>query len=141
MLHQDPRAWAAVGVGGALGTAAREGLVLAVPWTGELPVVILAINVVGAFVLGAVLEALVRSGPDVGRRRAARLTVGTGFCGGFTTYSTLATGTALLLGHGHVATAVLYGVLTLGLGALATIGGIAWGAALGRRPAAPAAGS
>lgn len=49
-----------------------------------------AANVSGAFVLGATLETLTLLGPDGGWRRHARLFLGTGFCGAFTTYSALA---------------------------------------------------
>ena len=119
---------AVVGVGGTLGTAAREALSLALPAVGGLPVAILVINVVGAFALGVLLEALVRSGPDSGGRRLLRLGAGTGFCGGFTTYSTLAAGTAGLLGAGTTGLAVGYAVGSVLLGTAAAWVGIAVGA-------------
>ncbi|MBD4267628.1 CrcB family protein, partial [Xanthomonas citri pv. citri] len=62
--------------GGVVGTAVREALSLAFPAIGGVPVTIFAINVVGAFALGMLLEALVRCGPDVGARRSVRLFVG-----------------------------------------------------------------
>jgi CrcB protein len=119
---------AVVAVGGALGTAAREGVSLAIPPLGGLPVAILVINVAGAFVLGVLLEALVRSGPDRGGRRLLRLGAGTGFCGGFTTYSTLAVGTAELLGSGRTGLAALYAVGSVLLGATAAWIGVVVGA-------------
>ena len=129
--HLRPSMLALVAAGGAVGTAAREGLALvAAPVVGML-VVILAINVVGAFVLGFLLEALLRRGADVGGRRLVRLAVGTGFCGGFTTYSAFAVLTAGLLRDGAASAAVLYAVLTVLLGAVATWAGLASGA--GRR--------
>ena len=72
-----------VALGGAVGTLARYGLSHAVPDTGGVPVATLVENVVGAFLLGLLLEALARSGPDVGRRRLARLGLGTGLLGAF----------------------------------------------------------
>lgn len=124
---------AVVGVGGAAGTAAREALSLLIPPAGALPLAILLINLVGALALGAILDSLVRRGPDSGRRRLVRLIVGTGFLGGFTTYSTLATGTALLLTGKNPGLAVAYAVGTVLLGAAATYAGIASSAALHRR--------
>lgn len=133
-VHLRPAFLAVVAAGGVVGTAAREGLVLAIPDVGGFPVAILGINILGAFLLGVVIEALTRSGPDEGTRRLVRLAVGTGFCGGFTTYSALATATAVLLAHGSTGTAVAYGLGTVLIGGLATWGGIALGATR-RRPA------
>jgi CrcB protein len=124
---------AVVGVGGAAGTAAREALSVLIPPVGALPLAILLINLAGALALGAILDSLVRRGGDSGRRRLVRLTVGTGFLGGFTTYSTLATGTALLLTGRNPGLAVAYAAGTLLLGAAATYAGIAFSAALHRR--------
>ncbi len=123
-LHLRPSLLAIVLVGGTVGTAAREGLVLVVPMLGALPVAILLINVVGAFALGLLLEALLRSGPDEGRRRVARLGIGTGFCGGFTTYSTLAVGTAELLRSGTTGLAIAYAVGSVVVGAVAAWVGV-----------------
>ena len=116
-----PPLLAVVLVGGAIGTAAREGLSLAFPTIGGvLPIAVLVINVVGAFVLGLLLEALLRLGPDVGRRRIVRLGIGTGFCGGFTTYSTLAVETAeLLVQPGSAGIGLGYAIGSVLLGALA----------------------
>ena len=123
-IHLQPSMLAVVLAGGAVGTAAREGLVLVIPAIGGLPLAILLINVVGAFVLGLLLEALVRRGPDVGRRRLVRLAVGTGFCGGFTTYSALAVGTAELLRAGTTGLAIAYAAGSVLLGALAAWVGV-----------------
>lgn len=68
----------------------------------------------GAFLLGALLEALAHRGPDTGGRRMLRLGLGTGVLGGFTTYSTLAVETAARapgLGTAYLAASVLTGVL------------------------------
>lgn len=120
-----------VAVGGAIGTACRQALLLLVPPAGGIPIAILVTNLVGAFLLGMLIEALVRGGPDAGRRRALRLLLGTGVLGGFTTYSALAVDTALLLGTG--AAGVLYGVGTVVVGAAATGLGILLASAIGRR--------
>lgn len=122
-LHVRPSSLLLVLAGGTLGTAAREGLVLALPATGEVPWTILGINVLGAFLLGWLLDALARRGPDHGGRRALRLLLGTGLLGGFTTYSTLATDTALLSGSSPL-TGIGYALATVLVGALATALGI-----------------
>lgn len=112
-------------VGGTFGTAAREGLTLAFPPAGDIPYAIFAVNVLGAFLLGLLLDSLARMGPDEGRRRRMRIMVGTGFMGGFTTYSALAADTAGLLCEGHVGGGIAYGLGTVLIGGLATWAGIA----------------
>lgn len=116
-----------VWLGGATGTATRYLLSTAVPARFGGPPVILGINVVGAFLLGLLLERLARGGRDAGRRRLVRLTVGTGFLGGFTTYSALAVDTMTLAGAGPIGVAAAYGLATVVVGALAATGGILLG--------------
>ena len=112
-------------IGGTFGTAAREAITLAFPSADGIPWAIFAVNILGAFLLGLLLDALARMGPDEGRRRRLRILVGTGFMGGFTTYSALATDTANLLGEGDVGAGVAYGLGTVLVGGLATWAGIA----------------
>jgi len=119
-------------VGGVLGTAARYGVGEAVgPW-GAWPAATFSVNVVGAFLLGVLIEALSRRGPDVGVRQRLRLVLGTGFLGAFTTYSTLAVDTDLLLRDGYASVAFAYAVGTVVVGFLATWSGI-WAATAQRR--------
>lgn len=118
-------------VGGSLGTAARASLTLAIPPADGFPATIMGINVVGALLLGALLEALSRRGAEEGARRRIRLLIGTGFLGGFTTYSALATDSVLLAAGGPVL-ALLNALGTLVLGALATWLGIVLVARAGR---------
>ncbi|WEG08709.1 CrcB family protein [Microbacterium horticulturae] len=123
--------WSSVGLvvaGGFIGTLARYLLSIALPEWGGMPWPILLINVVGAFLLGWLLAALARRGPDVGRRRAVRLFAGTGVLGGFTTYSTFAVGTDGLFVTGDVWPGVLYAVATVLVGAAASLAGILLGA-------------
>lgn len=131
-MHLQGRYVALVAAGGAAGAATREALVLAVPAEG-FDTVVLVINLVGAFALGLLLERLLLAGPDRGRRRAARLLLGTGVLGGFTTYSTLALDTVHLLQRGEVGMAIAYGLANVLLGAVASVAGIRCGATLGRR--------
>ncbi len=115
-------------VGGALGTAGREVLGLVLPASAGIPWAVLAANLVGAFALGLLLEALARRGPDHGIRRDVRLLLGTGFLGGFTTYSALATDTALLFGAGDGWLGAVYAIGTVVVGAGATFAGVLLGA-------------
>lgn len=117
-------------VGGVFGTAAREGLTLAFPPVDGIPYAIFGINALGAFLLGLLLDALARLGPDEARRRRVRIMVGTGFMGGFTTFSALATDMAGLLGEGRISAGVAYGLGTVLIGGLATWAGITTASAL-----------
>lgn len=122
---------ALVALGGAIGTAVRALLAAAIPAHDGISWTILGINVVGAFCLGFLLDALARRGPDVGRRRAVRLFVGTGVLGGFTTYSTLADDTAQLLDLGRWTAGTGYALLSVVLGLVAVVLGL-WVAAATR---------
>lgn len=134
-MHWRLDAIAAVAVGGFLGTLARYGLGEAFPQsTGQWPSTTFAINVSGAFVLGLLLEALLRRGPDTGWRQRARLGAGTGAMGAFTTYSALAVDSTLLVREGEQWSALTYAGGTVLAGMVATVLGIALGARLaGRR--------
>lgn len=124
-VHLRWSSLALVAVGGALGTAARDLLSLAAPAGGGIAWVIFWINVSGAVALGFLIESLARRGPDVGARRTARLVLGTGFLGGFTTYSTLAVGTAALLADGRWGAGVGSALLTVVVGAVGVVVGLA----------------
>lgn len=113
--------------GASAGTATRLAVSLALPREGSLPLAILLINLCGAFALGWLLTALAARGPENSRRKKLRLLLGTGFMGGFTTYSALATDTMLLLTQGDAKTGLLYALGTVLLGALATWCGMLMG--------------
>lgn len=123
-VHLRASSLALVFLGGVFGVAAREALSLSFPGVDGIPWAILGANLSGAFVLGLLLDALARRGRDRGRRRALRLVFGTGFLGGYTTYSALAVDTALLLGGGHAVTGIWYALGTIVLGGIATWAGI-----------------
>ncbi len=123
-VHLRPAFIGLVALGGALGTLARFGVERLLGTSDGLPVGTLTVNLVGAFVLGALIEGLALRGSDAGRRRAARLLAGTGFLGGFTTYSALAVETDSLLRDGRVGLAVAYALTTVVAGLLLTLAGI-----------------
>lgn len=89
-----------VAIGGAIGTAARYLLTLAIQEraAGGFPIATLLINVSGSILLGFLmrygLEGSTAS-PEV------RLMLTTGFCGGYTTFSTFSYETARLLEGGE----------------------------------------
>jgi CrcB protein len=95
-------------VGGVIGTAAREAVVLAAAVGSGIPWGVLLANLVGSFALGLLIGVLGRR-EETPRRRDVRLLVATGAIGGFTTYSALATDTALLL-QSDAVTGVVYAV-------------------------------
>ncbi|MET1006560.1 MAG: CrcB family protein [Propionibacteriaceae bacterium] len=125
--HRRPLLWLVVWLGGTAGTGVRFLISEATPVLWRVPVAILGINIVGAFLLGVLMAALQRRGPDVGRRQVIRLLLGTGFLGGFTTYSALAVDSVTLLRGGLLAHALLYAGCTVLVGGLASFVGLAAG--------------
>ena len=115
--------------GGVVGTALRAGLGLLVPTaSGGFPVATLAVNLVGAFVLGWLVVAVsVRLGDGVAARRV-RLGVGTGVCGGFTTFSTFMVEPVLLVQGGAAGVAAAYLAISLAGGLAAALIGARLGA-------------
>jgi CrcB protein len=136
--HLRPRLVALVAAGGAVGTALREAVALAVAPIGPFPLSIFVINIAGAFALGLLLQVLARRGDDTGGRRLMRLGLGTGVLGGFTTYSALSTDSAHLLAEGGLVVALLYGLATVVIGLGASGLGMLAG---GGRPGAPGPGA
>ncbi|CAN5437594.1 fluoride efflux transporter CrcB [soil metagenome] len=131
--HLDPRLVALVALGGMVGTTGRYLLSEALPSRGGWPVATFVANVVGSFLLGALLEALLRRGSETPRRRAVRLGIGTGVLGGFTTFSSLAIELERLLAHDALLTAATYAVATLTCGLLACVLGVVLSAQHDRR--------
>lgn len=135
LLRQNPGLTqiALVWVGGAVGVTARYGVTAVVPPWREVPVATIGVNLLGAFLLGALLEALLKGRGDAARRTQLRLLLGTGVLGGFTTFSALSLDMVMLLQRGHVGTAFGYGLGTVVIGAAATALGIALVAAVRHR--------
>lgn len=133
--HLRPGHLLLVFLGGAAGTAGREAVNLLLPSQQGFPTATFAVNILGALLLGLLLESLGSFGGSPGRARRMRLLLGTGFMGGFTTYSTLAVDGALLLGTGSAGLGALYALGSIVLGAAASWCGILLGAARTRRNA------
>jgi fluoride exporter len=121
----------AVAAGGAIGAVARHLFVLAFPHdAGAFPAVTFAENVVGAFLLGVVLVALLRS-PLLSMRW--RPFMATGVLGSFTTFSNVSVQILELMAEGRAGTAALYVLASLAVGLGAAAAGIALGARIMRR--------
>lgn len=123
-MHLTPRFIALVAVGGAVGSLARFGVGELLGTASGFPIGTLTVNLVGAFALGVLLEWLAVRGSDAGHRRAARLLLGTGFLGGFTTYSALAVETDALLRDGRLGLALTYALVTVMVGLVASVAGV-----------------
>lgn len=132
--HHHPGLALLVAAGGAVGSLGRFLLAQAMPPEHGWPVGTLTANLVGAFVLGALLELLGRRGPETPGVQRVRLACGTGVLGGFTTVSTLALETERLVAAGSVGTALAYAGASIVLGLLSAAGGIAVVGALAGRP-------
>ncbi|MEZ0494024.1 fluoride efflux transporter CrcB [Kineococcus sp. TBRC 1896] len=123
--HRDPRPVALVAVGGAAGTLVRWAVSAAVPALDGFPAATLTVNVVGSFLLGWLLEHLVRRGPETPTALRWRLGLGTGFCGGLTTWSSFAVEVDRLTSTGSAGTAAGYVLASLAAGLLAVVAGVA----------------
>lgn len=110
----DRREIAAIYAGGMLGALARVGLAQAIPaGAGRWPWATLAINVTGSFLLGYLATRLQERLPQSTYRRPL---LGTGFCGAYTTFSTVQLEVVEMLDAGHTALAVAYVVVSLAAG-------------------------
>jgi CrcB protein len=102
----DWRELAAVFAGGAIGTLARAALeALAAPDPGRWPWPTFVANVIGAFLLGYFTTRLLERLPISSYRRPL---LGTGLCGGLTTFSTMQVEIVRMLEHRHYGLAVGY---------------------------------
>jgi CrcB protein len=111
-----------VGVGGFVGSVARYGLgVLAQALSLQWPWGTLASNVLGSLVIGVVAGLLDRGAT---LSLEVRLLVATGFCGGFTTLSSLIYEAAGFARDGQQVAAAGYVMGTLVLSALAFVLGL-----------------
>lgn len=106
-------------LGGGIGTLGRYGLatVLNAQATSTFPLGTLTVNVLGCLFIG-LLDALLNQfhwGTE------ARLFLITGLLGGFTTFSTFGRETVFLAEQNHLWLAVVYIMLSVGLGLLAVV--------------------
>ena len=116
------RVLAAIAAGGALGAPARYGIAQLIDVAPDsFPWATFWTNVSGSFALGVVLALLLEHFPP---SRYVRAFVATGFLGAYTTYSTFAVETDVLIKDGHAAIAVSYAVASLTAGFVAVWAGM-----------------
>ena len=113
----DWRELAAIFCGGAAGGLLRVWLgVTFATGTGSWPWTIFLVNVTGSVALAYFVTRLQERLPLSTYRRPL---LGTGFCGAYTTFSTMQVEVLEMLDHGHVGLAVGYSVASLAAGYLA----------------------
>jgi fluoride exporter len=117
VASHDYRELGAIFAGGALGSLARAMLAtLAVPDPSKWPWPTFTVNIVGAFLVGYFTTRLLERLPLSSYRRPL---LGTGLCGGLTTFSTMQVETLRMIEAGHWALAACYTLISIVLGLLA----------------------
>ncbi len=113
---------AAIAAGGALGAPARYGVGQLIRTSADqIPWATFVTNVTGSFALAIILVLVFERFPPSSYLRPF---VATGFLGAFTTYSTFAVETDLLVRDGHVGLALGYAAASLMAGCVAVWVGI-----------------
>ena len=117
MFGHDNRELAAVFVGGAVGTVARAAVgTLAVADPGRWPWPTFVVNIIGAFLLGYFTTRLLERLPLSSYRRPS---LGTGLCGGLTTFSTMQVETLKMIEAHHYGLAAGYTAASIVAGLVA----------------------
>jgi len=113
-----------VAAGGAIGASLRHltGLAALRLWGPGFPWGTLAVNLVGSFVMGLVIEWLARR---TGASNELRLFIATGILGGFTTFSAFSLDFAVLWERGAIGIAMLYALVSV-IGAIAALFAALW---------------
>lgn len=123
----DRRELAAIFAGGVAGGSLRTGLTELFPTAaGSWPWVTFAVNAVGCLLLGYLVTRLQERLPVTDYQRPL---LGTGFCGGLTTFSTFQLELLRMIDHRNIGLAAAYGAGSLAAGFL----GVAMGTAVVRR--------
>ena len=117
MAQHDYREYAAIFAGGALGALARAALsTFAAADPASWPWPTFTVNIVGAFMLGYFNTRLLERLPVSSYRRPL---LGTGVCGGLTTFSTMQVETLKMIEHHSYGLAAGYTCASIVLGLLA----------------------
>lgn len=121
----EPGVLAAIALGAALGAPARYGVAQLIHVAKDsFPWATFWTNISGSFALGLLLALILERFPP---SRYLRPFVATGFLGAYTTYSTFAVETDLLIKDGHTAIALAYATTSLVTGFAVVWAGI-WAA-------------
>jgi fluoride exporter len=117
VASHDYRELAAIFAGGALGALIRAEMNnLLVRDSEHWPWSTFIVNIVGAFLVGYFTTRLLERLPLSSYRRPL---LGTGFCGGLTTFSTVQVDTVRMIERGHWVLATSYSVVSIVVGLLA----------------------
>jgi fluoride exporter len=118
-MRRDRRELAAIFAGGFIGAVARAEIAVALPAApGQWPWATFAVNIAGAFLLGYFATRLQERLPLSAYRRPF---LGTGVCGGLTTFSTMQVEVLQMLDAGRLGLAALYSVSSIMLGSMAVL--------------------
>ncbi len=108
-----------VGIGGCVGSILRY-LISLIPMSEKcsFPIKTFFTNVIGAFIIGLIVAVALKR-PDMDPKTT--LLIKTGFCGGFTTFSTFALESSDLIGKGQWGIAGTYMILSVIMSVLAVL--------------------
>ena len=124
----QPDVLTAIAIGGALGAPARYGISKLMPVGADgFPWATLVINLSGAFVLGVFLTLVVERFPP---SEYLRPFFAVGFLGAYTTFSTLAVETAVLVKDHHAVRGIAYATVSVTAGLVVAYLGITVGRVL-----------
>lgn len=107
-----------VGLGGGLGSILRYLIsILTVKYyANSFPLATFTVNIIGCFLIGLLIGLL---GQNIQANQNLKLLFITGFCGGYTTFSTFASENITLMQNNNYGTAILYIGLSVITGLLA----------------------
>ncbi len=113
-----------IGMGGAIGSILRysTGVFIAKQFPNTIPTGTLFVNIIGCLIIGILIGFFDKYQLI---HNQWKLLLITGFCGGFTTFSSFAAENLNLINNGQVIQAILYIILSVLLGLFAVWAGLA----------------
>lgn len=112
-----------VGLGGGLGAMTRHlcALIINRYWQNSFPLATFSINIIGSFLIGLFAAWLL---PKIGNDTLLKYLLITGFCGGYTTFSTFSIENLQLLQNGKFFTLLLYITSSIMVGIICVLMGL-----------------
>jgi CrcB protein len=113
-----------VGLGGALGSSMRYMISYLIQENSSsgFPFGTFTVNIIGCLLIGMLIGFSIHRPESLSEQ--SRFLLSTGFCGGFTTFSAFSAETFSLLDNGEITTALIYVILSILVGLIATGVGI-----------------
>jgi len=121
LIPQTSMSYLLVAIGGALGSVLRYFLSLVIPKASGFPWPTFVANVLGCLCIGIFSGLFLKCGtlsPNL------KLFLVTGFCGGFTTFSTFANENLALLQSGKIGMFAIYAISSFAIGIAACVAGL-----------------